>query len=462
MKFINLLVTGITLASTILLSVSLSAQSYAKQKINLPCEKIELEDTSYLDSELSNYKIFKSKFLVSDLQLKNNSKLTLPLDGLNFQTTIFTDNLNINEDLPHDVYFLGGTETNGGQVSLTLADNFIYGYIIKGSTKYYIQPLSDFDKKAAPNQYICYSEHDLKTPTKEHKCGHSLKTEIKDNLSTKAIVSECRIMNIAIANTNDMLVKYGSQQNVMNHNLGILNNVQTDFRSEFDVNIEFNLTGHYISSSSSADPFDSNQSSTNASLLLPAFRNWASDGTGGLPGGTQGGFGEAFDIAIVWTARDINQDGGDIIGLAYTPGWFQILEDYTTSAARLQVLLSHETGHNLGADHDPAGNGTIMSPSTTVTSEWSAQTVNEIDNYFSNLVYLPSCHTEGAPIPNFFQSSTVICQNSAVTFEDQSKYGVSSMWSFEGATTNSSIIMYLYKLSLQLDAHLAIVLTLEG
>ena len=437
MKFNYVLLRSLALASLILITSSLGAQNSDKIA-SLSCQPIELSEVSYLEEELNSYKVFESDIAVSRLNLKNNFKFTLPIEGLNFELNIFNDNITVTDNLPHDIYFLGGTEQSGGQASLTIADGFMAGYIIMGDVKYYIQPLTYFNKEAKSDQYVCYSEHEIKESSKVHKCGHSLKTKIEDRLSNKSVVSECRIMNIAIANTYDMLVKYGSEQAVINHNLAILNNVQTDYRSEFDVNIEFNLSGHYIASSPALDPFENDQSSTNASLLLPAFRDWASDGSGGLPGGTEGGFGAAFDLAAVWTDRDLHQDGGDIIGLAYTPGWFQILQDYSSTLPRLQVLMTHETGHNLGAAHDASGNGTIMAPATTVTSNWSATSISQIDNYFNNLVYLPACHTQGAPTSYFFQTSKVICQNSFLGFEDQSKYGVTSQWTFNGSSTPSS------------------------
>ena len=102
---------------------------------------------------------------------------------------------------------------------------------------------------------------------------------------------------------------------------------QTIYRSEFSINIEFNVVASYIASSTANEPFGDNNSGNNAAILLPQFREWASTTISGPPSGQGGGFATNYNLATVWNDRNINQNDNNIIGLAFTPGFHSILED---------------------------------------------------------------------------------------------------------------------------------------
>jgi len=438
MKFHRLLLTALATLVLSYFPTRITAQSSSATDTQIEFRRT-LEENSAASDQLESYQLIESDFFQSAKKIKTNENLQLDLGSHSMKLKVYNDNVTVASSLAGRVQLLGGTTETGGQVSLTMAENFIYGFVEIQGTRFYIQPLYYFDKKAKANQFIFFNENDVKDNHKGHVCGKSLKGDIPENLLTKSGNTGCKIINMAIANSNDMLVKYGSANAVLNHNLAVLNNVQTDFRSEFGTNVEFNMAAFYVASNTNEEPFDTNSSSTDANQLLPAFKNWASDGNGGLPGGTQGGFSTAFDLAAVWTARDITQGTNPIVGLAFTPGWFQILEDHTSSASRLQTLMTHETGHNFSAGHDAAGSTTIMAPSTSITFEWSPGSVNTISNYIGQLNYLPSCSSQGAPVAVAFQSSFIVCEGASVTYEDQSRYGNCSNWTFEnGDIANST------------------------
>ncbi len=433
MKFHRLLSLFVFTIWTILLTAQANNTDH-----QIKCQLLQPTNT-LVDNQLSSYQLVETDYFRASRRIKTNDQLTLTIGAEQYNLQVFSDNILVNPEILGDRQVLGGTTESGEQISLTIAEDFIFGFITKNGVRHYIQPLYYFDKNAQSNQFVFFKENEVKEEHKHAVCGHSIKENIvNENLSSKVQTTGCKIMKIAIANANDMLVKYGNENAILNHNLAILNLTQTDYRSEFETNIEFEMTAFYVAQSTSQEPFAENANSSDATELLPSFRNWASDGSGGLPGGTLGGFGEAFDIAAVWTARDILQGSGSIIGLAYNPGWFQILEDYTPTATRLQTLMTHETGHNLGANHDAAGMNTIMAPSSGHNVSWSPVSFNAISTYLGQLNYLPNCSTAGAPVAVAFQSSLVICQGSSVVFEDQSRYGHTRTWSFENGNIPTS------------------------
>ena len=97
----------------------------------------------------------------------------------------------------------------------------------------------------------------------------------------------------------------------------------------------------FVSTCELCDPWTT---STDALDLLSNFRTWGN--AGGFSNGT------GYDLAQLWTARDICYLGScSTVGLAYIGvvcgfSRYHILEDFSTNATSLRVLTSHEIGHN--------------------------------------------------------------------------------------------------------------------
>ena len=432
MKLMNYIAHLILILTVHLASYNLASGQIIK--LNPPPSKIIASPA--LDKIISEYKIYTSEIVYHKASYRNGSDLDLQIGEKQTTFTITTHNLKVTKKLNHDIAFLHGTSKYGQTLNLTLADNFLQGFIQNGPSKTIIQPLSYFDKSVESNLYIVYQEDQLIELNQTHTCGHSLKEEaISEQLLRNP--TSCKLVDIAIANTSDMLQKYGTEEALVNRNLAVLNDMQTIYRSEFGINIEFNVVASYIPTSTANEPFADNNSGINAAILLPQFRQWASTTIAGRPNGQQGGFATDFDLAVVWTDRNINQNGNNIIGLAFTPGFYSILEDYTASTSRLAVLMSHEIAHNFGSSHDDSGT-TIMSPSLQLTDVWSPASVTSIENQISTYTFLDDCSSLGVPNANFIQSTTATCIGSTVNFEDQSQYGVTRNWTFENATPTSS------------------------
>ena len=397
---------------------------------------------SKLDNMLRSYDIYQMDINREALSQNLKGQLKIQLGKRNINLSTYNDNLLVSYKSEVSMpIFLGGSASQGGQVSLTINDNFIYGFVYVGGEQLFIEPLWYLIKEAPRDQYIVYNVSQV-IEDKEHVCGVTESDEkIKEYASLRSI-TECKLMEMAIANTDDMITKYGNVTGATNHNLGVLNNVQTHYRSEFDKNFEFEVIAHYLPTSSAQNPLEPNTSSTDAGVLLSRFRDWAQGpgfAGGGDTGGSTGGFGIDYHIASLWTDRNIQFNGnGGVVGLAYTPGWHNLLEDYTSSAPTIAAMVTHEIGHNFSANHDASGSNYIMAPSVTVTGNWSSVSRTAMNNRLNSQSYLDNCSTAGAPVANFFQESIAVCSGSTIAFEDQSQYGATRTWEFFGGSPSTS------------------------
>ncbi len=335
--------------------------------------------------------------------------------------------------------FEGYEQSLGGEVRLTVDVDFIYGYVESGGERYFIEPVWYYDKSAPRNLFVVYDEHeviprdDVKCASHEmHKRADKLEKQ-KQNQNQENIVGLCYDVELAIASDHSMFLKYGSITAVENHNLGVLNNVQGNYDDEFADELNFVVVTQFVSNCNTCDPWST---TTNAEDLLSEFRNW----------GNGGGFGAVYDLAFLWTDRDIFVPGigSGVVGVAYlfgvcTNNRYQVDEDFTTSAWQLRVLVSHETGHNFNSSHDAANSGFIMAPSINNTNTWSAASVNSINTFVNSRTCLAEC---GAPVPptaSFTSNIQNICEGSSVQFFDQSTGNVNSrVWSFSGGSPASS------------------------
>ncbi len=405
---------------------------------------LESDRTTYttLNKVIDEYELVQIDILKKDIDVtKGKNAVSFNIGSKILELNLYDNNVTLSAEYVQAPHLLAGSLRHGGQVSITINDNFIYGYIKYDNVHLFIEPLRLLQPEADSNVYVVYNASDV-IHNPNHVCGvqeTDLHTHDTPPLKT---TNGCRIAELAIADTYDMVTSLGSVGAVINHNLAILNNVQTNYRSEFDSNIEYDVVAHFIPATASADPFPS---STDANLLLNAFDNWGAGGRSN--GGANGGFGVDYNIATLWTDRNICHSGNcGVVGLA-TFGPFNdmhhILENFSTSGATLNALQTHEMGHNWNANHDNSGTTFIMAPGLTLTDIWSPASKTAISSHINNQTYLSDCSTEGAPTPNFFISSggSAACSGSAVTleFEDQSIYGATRDWTFlNGSPTTST------------------------
>jgi len=350
--------------------------------------EVELESSDFevLNSAISNYKLFEINIRKKDIDPSQNSGLiNMNLGDDLYKMRLYPNNVKVSADIENLPHLLGGIHSGNGSVSLTINDDFIYGFIREEKTEIYIEPLWYFEPDAATNVYVVYDSKDV-TRNGEHTCGVE-ETEARTPDIIEKTNTTCREVDLAIANDFFMFTSYSTTTGVTNHNLGVLNNVQTNYNCVFNDDLFYNVVTIFIPTSS-PDPFTS---STNASALLDNFRAWAGGNSagGGGAAGASGGFGTMFDMATLWTDRDLD---GSTVGIAYVSNWFHVNQDFTNSAVFLNVVWTHEMGHNWSSLHDATGSPHIMAPAVQNTNTWSANSINVINNRInSQSASLPPC-----------------------------------------------------------------------
>ncbi|MBK8829141.1 MAG: PKD domain-containing protein [Saprospiraceae bacterium] len=109
----------------------------------------------------------------------------------------------------------------------------------------------------------------------------------------------CFRIEIALAADYSMFQQYGNSTGVQNHNIGVLNNVQTNYDDEFADELQFVLTEQWLSTCSTCDPWTS---STDPYDLLDDFTlgNFdASHNTGIMA--------PSVSSSTVWSSISINE-----------------------------------------------------------------------------------------------------------------------------------------------------------
>ncbi len=277
-------------------------------------------------------------------------------------------------------------------VSLTVAERFIFGSIHAPDGVWFIEPLSDLLPGAAPDRFIVYRTSDV-LPNPALGCGTTEVFEKKEEQTSERQVGDCKHIELAIASDFGMFSRYLTAVGVETHNIGVMNEVATDYDDPFADELIYVIATQYVSANAATSLELALTSTTEAPTLLTNFRDW----------GNAGNFGVTYDIGQLWVTRDICVTGTGCgvvgyasIGVVCGVNRYHLLEDYTGTNPggtgwQLRVLTSHEIGHNFSCSHDPSGSGTIMSPSVNNTDVWSAQSVSQVNSFLTGISCLSIC-----------------------------------------------------------------------
>ncbi len=336
-----------------------------------------------------------------------------------------------------------GIELNkGGNVRMTIDTDFLAGLVENGKETWFIEPVRHYDLSAPANFYVFYEQQDALKREYHHACETIHHAEEKGSCMhdfgehtnmAEARMMICLDLQLAIASDRSMFDKYGSVAAVENHNIAVMNDVQTNFTGAFLHDINFVIVTQFVVTGT--DPWTP---STAAGIFLASFRSWAN----------AGGFGSGviYDLGQIWTNRDFD---GSTIGVAYVGGLctssrYQALQDFTSNASLLRVMTAHETGHNLNMEHDGSG-GFIMSPTVSNTNTWSTLSVNTFASFIPgniNSSCLVPCAGGGGgtpPTAGFSANPSTACVNQSITLTNTSTGNPTSYtWTMPGGTPASS------------------------
>lgn len=340
-----------------------------------------------------------------------------------------------------DIAFKGYETQQGGQVRLTLTDNFIYGFVEETGDTYYIEPLWYHEPSAAPDLFVVYADKAV-IPNQNATClakerrdkynNHPIHTEPQQD--APETITACFDLELAIASDRSMFNKYGTITNVQNHNIGVINAVEVNYTGVFTHDIQFSIITQLVITGT--DPWTN---STDPGNLLDDFTDWGDDG----------GFGVAHDLGELWTNRNFDES---TVGIAWvdavcTDVRYHCLQDFTSSAQQLRCMTSHEIGHNFGCNHDPETGSScppnfIMCPFVSTSNTWSTTSRNTVNGGLPFLISIGCLEPCGGSVPlvaDLDWSPNPACQSQTVHFTDQSTGSVTGRsWTFQGGTPATS------------------------
>lgn len=339
---------------------------------------------------------------------------------------------------------------------LTVDDDFIQGFVRDGNDYVYIEPARFYAKSAPRNAFVVYQQTDVKTP-KEDFCAFD-EAEWRRAQSTitpfpqpESPCSAGKQVEFAVAADFQSYTNKGSVEDVKNYIFAIDNAMELkQYTSIFTISgtptdISFTIKVFYIATSASSDPYSPLTVTNDGSVLLTNFGTWGA-----------ANFGTTYDLSQVWTGTNIQSSGNfGVAGIASTPGVCnatvafrrQIDEDGNTgtSAAVMEQIVAHETGHNFNCLHDgigacPAQAGAqkfLMNPSVDgdPLRTWSTCTKGVLEAFAGSASCLGNCTTLAAPVADFIASSKIVCAGSPTVFTDLSTNEPTSWsWTFTGGT----------------------------
>ncbi|HRI62531.1 MAG TPA: M12 family metallo-peptidase, partial [Saprospiraceae bacterium] len=382
------------------------------------------------------------EFSQSEIHLGNRHwKLELVPSGLmaDYTLQVLTPQ-GLEVSKPANKAFNGYEKNAGGRVALTVDEDFMSGLVYEGSEIWYIEPYRNYEPSASVNQFVVYERNAVIRDNFNGTCialeaeGKMKEMQFDEHHDEEGEASKmqaCYQADIALAADKSMFTKYGSVGAVEDHNIAVLNDVQTNYVGSFNHDIMFNIVTQFVVTGT--DPWTT---SNDAGTLLGSFRTW----------GNAGNFGVSFDVASLWTNRDFT---GSTIGIAYIAGVcnsnkYNCLQDFSSNSELLRCLQAHELGHNFSASHDncPTGVFYIMCPFVSTSNDWSSTSVSQINAFIAPLVgnCLASCGPPPPPlVADFTWEPDPGCQGQPVQFTDQSTGNITSRtWTFPGGSPTTS------------------------
>ncbi len=343
--------------------------------------------------------------------LRGNTLVLYPNDLISedYRITLASGNsIASNYDLP--ITLSGFIEDQiSSIVRMTIHQGQMTGYVKQDDTTYFIEPADKYStnqKSFSKDQYIIYTQDqviisDAPFCTASH-VAHQKNKLPKPGRTLK--MQGCKSFDMSIALDFSYFTLHGGMTGAIDKSIAVMNLVAGDYDDAFTDEVRFNIVEHWVSDCNTCDPWSP---SADANVLLNSFTSWGPSG-----------FLATHDIGQFWTARDIygetsNGDDFSVLGLAWInvicgPQRYHILEDQQNPSGLTRALVSHEMGHNFGADH-VAGNF-IMAPSVaTSPDQWSTTNIDVINGTLPNYTCAEICFNGScSEISNAFVSDCAL------------------------------------------------------
>lgn len=366
---------------------------------------------------------------VVDIELQENN-----IVSRKFKSNTFSTEGSANPPRTFQGYVVGDSES---KVRLTYNDHFLYGFVEQGDQVIYFEPYYHYDKGSHKDILVAYTPSANKNSNMTCGTDHTLHSVDSGATTSSSFIGDCYTVEIALAADYSMYQEYGTIEAVQNHNIGVINNVQSNYLSDFDDSIMFEVVEHYTIDCNGCDPWTN---SIDPDEILRSFTSWA-----------RNGLTETHDMSTLWTRR--NLANGSTVGIAWigtvcTSYKYSVCQDFSNDAHLKRVLQAHELGHNFSADH-VGESGKIMSLSVENTNDWSSISANAISAYIPSLNCLaPSCAESNIPPSADFDFEIIQeCNPTILQFVNRSSFDESREWVFNGgdpsrSTEDSPIVTY--------------------
>ena len=264
----------------------------------------------------------------------------------------------------------------GSRVRLSIDGGVIEGYLAASGKQLYIEPASNFSRNARSDDFVVYEAGAL-TEYGEIYCDDNLVRRIEKTEKTRLDPSmlspqSLRVVEIATEADFELVGNYGSSLQTNNEILSLLNMVEGVYETE--LNLTFSVVFQHTWTTTTGF------AGTDRSTYLNGFRNYwnATYPTSQIN----------RDVAYMFSGKSnfMGQGQAFLATVCSSPLAAYAFTGYINSMEANRILMAHEIGHTVGANHAEAAQScgnTIMNINLSNVTPFTFCSLsrNEISNH---------------------------------------------------------------------------------